>query len=91
MKLWLICYDISDDKRRYHVRRLLEGYGERVQLSAFECRLTSSHFTALRHALGRIVASDDTVHYYSVCKWCTEKRHVQGSAELTHPQAYYLT
>ncbi|WP_166426192.1 CRISPR-associated endonuclease Cas2 [Paraglaciecola sp. 20A4] len=91
MKLWLICYDISDDKRRYHVSRLLEGYGERVQLSAFECRLTPSHFTALRNALRRIVGSDDIVHYYSVCKWCAEKRHVQGSAELTHSQAYYLT
>jgi len=91
MKLWLICYDITDDKRRYHVSRLLEGYGERVQLSAFECRLSTRHFAILRQALQNLVSRDDTIHYYSVCRWCADKRHVQGSAELTHPQLFYLS
>jgi CRISPR-associated protein Cas2 len=42
--LYLITYDISDSKRLRRVFRLLEGYGEWVQLSVFQCRLTE-----LRH------------------------------------------
>lgn len=42
--LFLITYDISDSRRLRRVFRLLEGYGEWVQLSVFQCRLTE-----LRH------------------------------------------
>jgi len=33
-------YDIPSDKRRKKVSDLLEGYGQRVQYSVFECVLT---------------------------------------------------
>ena len=35
----LVSYDISDDKRRRKVCKILEGYGYRVQYSVFECDL----------------------------------------------------
>ncbi|SMF13094.1 CRISPR-associated endonuclease Cas2 [Desulfovibrio gilichinskyi] len=37
----LIAYDISCDKERYKVSKVLEGFGFRVQESVFECDLNT--------------------------------------------------
>ena len=46
---YLVSYDIANRKRWRRVFRLLQGYGEWVQLSVFRCRLDTG-----RHA--RMVA-----------------------------------
>ncbi len=38
--LYLVCYDISDDKRRTGVYKLLRGHGDHLQYSVFRCALT---------------------------------------------------
>jgi len=38
--LFAVCYDLSDDRERRRVDKLLTGFGFRVQKSVFECRLT---------------------------------------------------
>lgn len=38
-KEYLVAYDVSSPKRWRRVFRLLHGYGDRVQLSVFRCRL----------------------------------------------------
>jgi CRISPR-associated protein Cas2 len=43
--LYVVSYDISDQKRWRRVFRLMKGYGEWLQLSVFQCRLS-----ARRHA-----------------------------------------
>ncbi|XHX79484.1 MAG: CRISPR-associated endonuclease Cas2 [Stenomitos frigidus ULC029] len=45
---YLICYDITNDRRRDRVSRLLEGYGLRVQKSVFECVLTPDQYALLQ-------------------------------------------
>ena len=35
----VVSYDITNDRRRLKVMKTLEGFGERVQYSVFECRL----------------------------------------------------
>ena len=51
--LYLITYDIADDRRREDVATLLSGYGPRVQLSVFECELRSRREAAdLRRSSG---------------------------------------
>jgi len=37
---YAVAYDITDDKEREKIARLLKNYGFRVQKSVFECRLT---------------------------------------------------
>jgi len=36
---YVIAYDLSDDRERLRVAKVLEGFGERVQGSVFECLL----------------------------------------------------
>jgi CRISPR-associated protein Cas2 len=38
--LYIVTYDIGDQKRWRAVFRLMNGYGEWVQLSVFQCRLS---------------------------------------------------
>jgi CRISPR-associated protein Cas2 len=46
-RLYIVAYDISDQKRWRRVFRLMKGYGEWVQLSVFQCRLTSRQHAEL--------------------------------------------
>lgn len=39
---YVVAYDVSDDKERHQVSKVLEGFGERVQGSVFECVLSVS-------------------------------------------------
>ncbi len=39
--MYLVCYDITDDRERRRIGKLLEGFGVRVQRSVFECCLTA--------------------------------------------------
>ena len=39
---YAVVYDITDDKERTRIARLLKSYGFRVQKSVFECRLTKA-------------------------------------------------
>ena len=38
--LYIVTYDIADDKRWRAVFRIMKGYGEWLQLSVFQCRLS---------------------------------------------------
>lgn len=52
----LVLYDISDDRRRHRVARILGSVGVRLQFSVFECVLRSDgEFTRLVAALRDLV------------------------------------
>jgi len=60
--LYLITYDVCDDKRLRRVHKLLKGYGEWVQLSVFQCRLSRRRHAELMSLLdGMIVHKHDHV------------------------------
>lgn len=49
--LYIISYDISDPKRWRRIFRIMRGYGEWLQLSVFQCRLTPVRRLQLEAAL----------------------------------------
>jgi CRISPR-associated protein Cas2 len=53
--LYIVAYDISDPRRWRRVFRLMNGYGEWVQLSVFQCRLSRRRRIELKFALGEII------------------------------------
>ena len=66
--LWVICYDIADNRRRNRVANVLLGYGERVQESVFECHLDNSLLRRLQAELLPLVDPDaDRLRYYPLC------------------------
>lgn len=66
-RLYLICYDIVDNRRRNRVAKVLTGYGMRVQKSVFECFLNEPRLKALRQRLKKeIKAAEDQIRIYDL-------------------------
>ena len=66
--LWIVCYDIVDNRRRNRVAKALLGYGERVQESVFECHLDNALLRRLQAELRPLVDEiDDRLRYYPLC------------------------
>ena len=57
--LYIVTYDIGNPKRWRRVFRLLEGFGEWLQLSVFHCRLTAQRHAELIALLDGIVHHED--------------------------------
>lgn len=56
-KLYFVVYDISSPKRWRSIFTTMHGYGEHVQLSVFQCRLTRVRYAKL------IADIDKTIHH----------------------------
>ena len=56
---YLVCYDISDDKRLRKVFQLMRRYGDHLQYSVFECQLTPTDLVRLRAELADIIHHDE--------------------------------
>ncbi len=52
---YLICYDISDDKRLRRVFKTMRAWGDHLQFSVFECQLTSADLARLKAELHDII------------------------------------
>jgi CRISPR-associated protein Cas2 len=52
--LYVIAYDVVDDRRRAKVHRVLSGFGTALQYSVFRCALTPLELTDLRAKLWEI-------------------------------------
>lgn len=79
MLFYVVAYDIPDDKRRKRVSDLLEGYGQRVQYSVFECVLTQPKYDELRRRLRkRIKSTEDSVRFYPLSKHTLSQIEIWG-------------
>ncbi len=79
--LYLISYDIAVDKRRTKIAKLLEGFGQRVQYSVFECDLTTKQYAELRRKLHKILkpAEADNLRTYKLCASCVPNIEIVGA------------
>lgn len=87
---YVITYDIPSDRRRNKVARTLEGHGERVQYSVFECLLKEKQFDALWEELGELLEPEqDSVRAYRLCAMCARWIKTVGQAkEVEVPEVY---
>lgn len=83
--LFVIAYDISDDRRRTRVFKLLSGYGQWTQYSLFECWLTKQHLIELRAKLKRLMETGDSVRFYPLCQSCVTRVETEGSPRPQEP------
>lgn len=78
--LYIVTYDIADPKRWRAVYGLMNGYGEWVQLSVFQCRLSRRRHAELLATMDEIInQKDDHVVIINV-----------GPAENVHPKVVSL-
>jgi len=57
--LYIVTYDIGDQKRWRAVFKLMHGYGDWLQFSVFQCRLSPRRHAELLATLDEIIHHDD--------------------------------
>ncbi len=73
--IYLVTYDIIDDRKRAKIAKLLKDYGFRVQRSVYECRLEAGRFRELKDRLGRLIdRRQDNIIMYPLCADCHRRR-----------------
>lgn len=56
---YIVAYDISDPKRWRKVFRAMKGYGRRLQLSVWQCRLDGGRRIEMAMALEELINRDE--------------------------------
>lgn len=64
----VVAYDIANDKRRLKVMKMMQGYGEHVQESVFECDLKPVAYRKMTTRLNDLIdLEEDNVRIYHLC------------------------
>ena len=77
---WLVCYDVSCNRRRTKIARLLAGFGERLQRSVFETVWENRLVDHLTGQLRDLLEEGDQLMLCPVCRTCGGKMIVLGRA-----------
>lgn len=87
--LYVVAYDIPNNRRRTKVHKTLSGFGHWTQYSLFECYLTEKEYLLLRERLRKyLVAGQDSVRFYPLCATCRERVETVGSPRPAEPDLY---
>lgn len=57
--VYVVCYDICNDRRLRRVYKVMRGFGEHIQLSVFRCELSARERVEMVAALTLIVNHDE--------------------------------
>lgn len=89
--LVVVVYDIPDDKRRVKLSNFLEGYGQRKQLSVFECFLSLDEMRQLCEKVKKQVkSSEDHVRFYWISEEAVSRVLAIGGESPQPPPKYYV-
>jgi len=73
--IFLITYDITDNKRREKLSKFLEEIGVRLQYSVFECRINPKHLKNIKSEITKkINIAKDSVLIYQICASCVKSK-----------------
>lgn len=62
-RMIVVAYDVSNDRRRAKVVKILEQVGVRVNFSVFECVITEKQYESLRKSCCRLFLLRRTLWY----------------------------
>jgi CRISPR-associated protein Cas2 len=84
MMFFMVCYDISNDRKRTYLAKILGAYGNRVQESVFEVRVSEAQLKELRQRLQDAAGEEDyaNVRFYPLCANCRAKACDLGETHL---------
>ena len=80
-QLYVIAYDISNNKKRKKISDLLDMYGERINLSVYECMMTATQKENIIEQFNEIIDKNDIVKIYFICSTCYAKSIHLGNKE----------
>lgn len=91
MNVYLVCYDISDDRTRTRVHQALGAYGDPVQYSVFQVRLKSDNeLRDLTQELRELGVVDEELRLYRLCDRCLANSHSLGGRPVDEHSSMVL-
>ncbi len=89
--LYVVAYDIPDDRRRTRVHKALSGFGRWTQYSVFECHLTEKERIMMLEKVGRLLKpAEDSLRVYPLCRTCQAKVETIGSAKPEEERVFIV-
>jgi CRISPR-associated protein Cas2 len=90
--LWVVCYDIRDDKRRRKLVKLMEQRCQRVQYSVFEWPLAEGVLMELveQRWLPVLALKEDSLRIYPLDQGGKGRCRVYGSPPPYEPPDYVI-
>jgi CRISPR-associated protein Cas2 len=88
--LYVVAYDVSNDKRRTKIHKALCGFGEWTQYSLFECFLSPKEMVKLRAKLDELMEVGDSVRMYPLCNGCQTTVETFGGRTPEEKVTYIL-
>ncbi|MDW8278967.1 MAG: CRISPR-associated endonuclease Cas2 [Anaerolineales bacterium] len=90
-RFYIVAYDISSDKRRNKVHKILSGFGQWTQFSLFELFVTDKEMVLLQSKLEKVLnVEKDSVRFYPLCAACLKQVETVGSALPQEPKAFIV-
>ena len=79
--MYVVCYDITDTKRRNKIFKTLKNYGQHKQYSVFECRIGKQKMLELYAKLICLMQDEEegSIRIYRICTNCEEQIHTIGT------------
>src|SRR5436305_10121842 len=88
---YVLAYDISDDKRRTKIHKILKGFGQWTEFSLFECFLTKEELLQMRAKLDKYLdPRKDRVRIYLLCDACLPRIETIGIPEPKEETSYLI-
>ena len=88
---FIVCYDVSDDRRRERISAALLDYGARIQESVFIATLDDELRDRMVERLTKLVdAAVDSILIFPLCRTCAGKATALGVANLPQDREYYV-
>ena len=90
--MYIICYDIENDKIRRRISVILQGFGQRVQKSVFECELDEKALQRLKNQLEKSfdAGEEDSIRIYQICQTCKMKALGMGNLAVSFIEKDYI-
>jgi CRISPR-associated protein Cas2 len=88
---YMVSYDITANDSRRRVQKILEGFGERVQYSVFECAISESQYKRLTEKIASTIDKEsDSVRYYRMCNGCRKNIEFYGAGQIMEDDYFFM-
>ncbi len=89
--LYIIAYDVPDDRRRTRLAKTLLDFGDRVQYSVFEARLDAVLLGEMLDRIRAIIDNElDSVKIYPLCSTCEQAITTLGQERKLYEEDVYI-
>ena len=86
---YIVAYDMSSNKRRTKVHKILSGFGQWTQFSLFELFVTDKEMVLLQSKLEKVLDTEkDSVRFYPLCAGCLKGVETVGSEAPREPKIF---